>query len=127
MNEAQSQSAPVAPAAPPAVSAVAPAVAPGIVVRRRAGMPPAARVGLAGAALALALLAEHLAADARDTAIEPPPLLTWIGFAVAAVLFVIAAWPVPAVRPVLPAPLGATWRALARKPLVAGSLALAAL
>ncbi len=53
-------------------------------------------------ALALAAGAEWQAAQARGLHLGAPPALTWQLFAVAAILWLVAAWPVPRLRPVAP-------------------------
>src|SRR3954469_25529766 len=65
---------------------------------------------LALPAVGLAAYAERLVADARNLSVTAPPAESWWLFGLAAVLFAVAAWPVPALLPALPPPVAAAWR-----------------
>src|SRR5689334_18295950 len=64
---------------------------------------------LALPAVALAAYAEWLVAQGRDGPLPTAPTPAWWLFGGAALLFAAAAWPVPALRPALPAPFLEAW------------------
>src|SRR5579859_1551889 len=90
---------------------------------------PTLRRGLVLPAAGLALFAEHLVADLRGQTqgAGSPPAAAWDLFILAAILFAVATWPVPALHPGTAPPPWRTWRMLRRPAWFLAPLGLAVL